>query len=86
MGRHSKNGLRLSDAEIVRAFNGKWGDIYPPILDPSQAAELAVISKKTIYDWSHRGLLLGCAHRQGKRLRIFRDRFVRFLFEDKEQS
>ena len=72
MGRHPEPGLKLSDAEIDRAFTGKWGDIYPPVLNVSQAAELADASKKTVYDWSHRGLLAQCARRRGKRLRIFR--------------
>ena len=84
MGRHPKDGLKLSDAEIDRAFTGKWGDMYPPILNLSQAAKLADVSKKTIYDWSHCGRLTGCARKTGKRLRIFRDRFVRFLFDAKE--
>ena len=42
------------------------------------------LSAKSIYDWSHRGLLSGCAARVGKRLRIFRDRFVKFLFKSEE--
>ena len=74
------------DGEIGRAFSGAWGDAYPPILSLEQAAELAHVSIKTLYDWRHRGLLAGCALRRGKRLRIFRDRFVRFLFEEQEQS
>ncbi len=82
VGRHPKNNVRLTDAEIDRAFRGRWDDEYPPVLTVPQAAALAGVSIKSIYDWSHRGLLLHCARRKGKRLRIFRDRFVRFLFED----
>ena len=84
MGRHAKDGLKLSDAEINRAFTGAWGDVYPPVLNLRQAAELADVSTRTLYDWSYRGLLTGCASRKGKRLRIFRDRFIRFLFEIQE--
>jgi hypothetical protein len=86
MGRHGRNGLSLSDAEIARAFAGDWGDKYPPILSLQQAAEMAHVSEKTVYDWSHRGLLAGCAARRGKRLRILRNRFIQFLFARKEVS
>ena len=84
MGRHPEPGLKLSDTEIDRAFTGRWGDIYPPVLNVSQAAELADVSMKTVYDWSSRDLLAQCAGRRGKRLRVFRNRFIRFLFEAKE--
>ncbi len=69
----------MSDAEIVRAFQGSD---YPRILSVDQAARLAGVSKKTIYDWSSRGLLQGVAVRRGKRLRVLRARFARFLFRD----
>ena len=84
MSRYAEHRLKLTDAEIERAFDGGWGDEFPPVLSVIQAARLAQVSTKTLYDWSHRGLLRGCAARVGKRLRIFRDRFVRFLFEPKE--
>ena len=86
MGSYSKSGLKLTDAELNSAFEGSWGTEFPPILSVEQAGELAQVSAKTVYDWSHRGLLLHCARRKGKRLRIYRDRFVKFLFEDKERS
>ena len=79
MGRHPKSRLQMSDSEIVRAFQGSD---YPPILSADQAARLAGVSKKTLYDWSCRGLLQGIAVRRGKRLRVLRDRFVRFLFSE----
>ncbi len=84
MGLHPNNNLKLTVAEIERSFGGSWNDAYPPILNVAQAAQLARVSPKTVYDWSHRGLLMTCAHRRGKRLRIFRNRFVRFLFDSKE--
>lgn len=56
-----------------------WSQKFPPILTVDQAAELASVPKKTIYIWSSDGLLEGCANRFGKRLRIFRDRFVQLL-------
>lgn len=86
MGRHAKPGLHLTDAEIDRAFSGKWAEEFPPILDVAQAARLARVSPKTVYDWSHRGELKHCAHKAGKRLRIFRNRFVKSLFQDNEET
>lgn len=81
MGRHADDRLRLNDAEIQRAFSGDWAREFPPVLSVGQAAKLAQVPAKTIYDWSSRGLLSGCAVRRGKYLRIFRDRFLRFIFD-----
>ncbi len=84
MGRHTTNGLKLADDEIVRAFTGDWAREFPPILSVAQAARLAQVPVKTLYDWSSRGLLRHCAVRKGKYLRFVRDRFIRFLFENEE--
>jgi hypothetical protein len=74
--------LRISDAELQQAFgDSAWREKFPPILNIAQAAELAGVPKATLYDWSSRGLLSGCARRKGKRLRFLRDRFIKFLFE-----
>ena len=71
----------LDNGEIQQAFNsGKWGDELPPILSVAQAARLAHVPRGTLYDWSSRDLLAGCAKRKGKRLLIWRDRFVQWLF------
>ena len=56
---------------------------WPPILTVKQAADLAQVSEKTIYDWISRGLLSSCSCKRGKRRRIWRDRFVRYLFGGK---
>ena len=72
---------QLTDAEIAASFtSGKWAEQFPPILDVQQAAKLAIVPVGTIYDWSSRGLLANCATRVGKHLRIFRDRFLKALF------
>ncbi len=84
MGRHQKPGLKLTATEIAHAFHGMWAEKFPPVLTVDQAAALAGIPKGTIYDWKSEGKLKDCAHRKGKRLRIFRDRFIRFLFENTE--
>ena len=73
MGRHPKNSLKLTQAELARAFEGRWGEEFPPVLNVKHAARLADVTVKTLYDWSHRGMLAQCARRRGKRLRIFRE-------------
>ena len=71
----------LDEAEIRQAFSsGKWADEFPPILNVAQAARLAHMSEGTIYNWSSKRLLTGCASRKGGRLLIWRDRFVKHLF------
>ena len=55
---------------------GSFGEGYPALLTVDQAAELAQIPKRTIYEWSSRGLLRGCSCRAGRYLRIFRDGFL----------
>lgn len=76
---------KVSEKESHRSFQASdWETKFPPVLSVEQAAELAHVPTATIYDWSSRGLLQGCAHRFGKRLRIFRDRFVGMLFGQSE--
>jgi hypothetical protein len=84
MGCRAEDKLKLTDAEIQRAFVGDWAQEFPPVLSVAQAAKLAQVPVKTVYDWSSRGLLSQCAVRKGKYLRVFRDRFIRFLFETTE--
>ena len=77
----------LTASEIKIAFSdGTWAETYPPSLSVKQAAELAQVSVGTLYDWSSRGLLARCAKRRGKRLRIWRDRFIEFLFSNDESE
>jgi len=78
---HKPGGLKLSAQEIQQTFSDPvWAQRFPPVLDVPKAAELAGVSPATIYDWSSRGLLKGCSRRVGRRLRIYRDRFLVFLF------
>ena len=73
--------VALTDEEIAQAFaDPHWSKRFPPSMDVDQAAELAGVPKATIYDWSSRELLNNCAVRIGKYLRIFRDRFVKEIF------
>lgn len=63
---------RFADPELARRF--------PLVLTPDQAADLLQVPKQTVYDWSSRGLLDGCAERVGKHLRIDRDHFLLLAF------
>ena len=86
MKRTDDNTRRLTPDEIGAAFDsGPWAERFPPILNVEQAAELAGIPVKTIYDWSSRGLLSSCAVKRGRRLRIWRDRFASFLFQGNDE-
>lgn len=78
-----KNSLDLSNQEVKDAFEDSiWAEKFPPILTVELAADLAGVPQKTVYEWSSRGLLRGCANRFGKRLRIHRDRFVQMLMNE----
>ena len=73
--------LDLTADEISSAMAGADGaERYPAILTLAQAAELAQVPLGTIRDWRSRGLLAGCSSRPGKQVRIWRDRFIQFLF------
>jgi excisionase family DNA binding protein len=69
-------------AECAALFAvGDWATKFPPILTVDQAAELLQVPKKTVYDWSSRGLLRSCSKRVGKHLRILRDRLIQVTFQ-----
>jgi len=77
------NNLNLTDAEITASFSsGPWAKQFPPVLDVTLAAKLAIVPEATIYDWSSRKLLTSCATKVGKYLRIYRDRFLKVLFNE----
>ena len=59
---------------------------YPPILTIDEAAALLQIRKATIYDWSSRGLLKGCARKVGKHLRFYRDKLLLHIFNGSLQD
>ena len=74
----------LTETEIAQAFAGALGERYGPILSPTQFAELAGLSPKTIYEWLSRGRLAGAARKRGKHVLIWRDRALKLLFTGKE--
>jgi excisionase family DNA binding protein len=74
--------LDLTTGEVARAFaDRRWAEEYPPVLSVEQAAQLIQVPPATIYAWSSAGRLDGCAVRAGKHLRIWRDRFIQFIFQ-----
>lgn len=77
------DGLKLTPAELSAPFaNSDWGTKYPPVLTVDQTADLLQVPRATVYDWSSRGMLRGCARRVGKHLRIFRDRLLNKVFNE----
>ena len=54
---------------------------YPPTISLTQAAEIAGVPLGTVYDWSSRGEFDAFKSRRGRRVRLIRDEFVRFLLE-----
>jgi excisionase family DNA binding protein len=82
MARNDRD-MKLTKAEIESAFSDStWAEAYPPVLSIEQAARLLQVPKSTVYDWSSRGLLLGCSRRMGKHLRFFRDRLITKVFNE----
>lgn len=67
---------------MVRAIDPNLASRFPPVLTTDQAAELLQVPKATLYDWSSRGLLKGCARKVGKHLRFFRDRLLLKIFNE----
>ncbi len=79
----NNNSLDLRPDEISAAFkDSEWANRFPPILSLDQAAELLQIPKATLYGYSSRGLLRGCAKRVGKHLRVYRDRLIPQAFNE----
>lgn len=75
--------LRLTDKEISSAFaDPLWAQRFPPVLSIEQASDLLQLPKATLYDWRSRGLLGTCSRKVGKRVRFWRDRLMRLVFND----
>lgn len=75
--------LKLTDKEIAAQFaDPRWAERFPPILAIEQAADLLQVPKATLYDWRSRGLLANCSRKVGKRVRFFRDRLIRQIFNE----
>lgn len=83
MPRRAADFPPLTDAELAAAFSDPESSRrFPTVLTPLQGADLLQVPLATIYDWSSRGLLRGCASKIGKHLRISRDRFLNAAFNN----
>ncbi|MGY8771742.1 MAG: helix-turn-helix domain-containing protein [Planctomycetales bacterium] len=73
------NGLKLSEAEIQKLFDGgAWAN--RPFLTLTEVTELLSIPKGTIYDWRSRGLLDNCSRKVGKQVLFVRDHLIQEIF------
>ena len=52
---------------------------YPPWITVEQAAAIAGVPRGTLYDWSSNRLFDGFKAKRGRRIRLHRDSFIRFL-------
>jgi hypothetical protein len=78
-----ETSLKLTDAEISAAFRDpQWCDRFPPVLTIEQAGDLLQMPVATLRDWRSRGLLKSCCRRTGKRVRFYRDRLLKVVFND----
>ncbi len=76
-----EQSLKLTDKEIASSFaDPHWAERFPPVMTLDQAADLLQMPKATVYDWRSRGLLGSCSRKVGKRVRFFRDRLIRLVF------
>ena len=79
---HDKS-LRLKDQEIAHAFcDPDIAARYGPVLTLEEAAELVRLPLGTMRDWRSRGLLASCAIKTGRHVRLWRDRFIKAVFND----
>jgi excisionase family DNA binding protein len=76
--------LNLTSDEIARPFAGELAGQFPPIVSPTQLAELLGLSVKTIYEWMSKGRLDGAYRRRGKHALIWRDRALDIILNGKE--
>jgi hypothetical protein len=75
--------LKLSAKEISAAFaDDTSASRFPPVLSIEEAAELIRVPVATLYDWRSRGLLNDCSRRYGKRIKFFRDRLIKQIFNE----
>lgn len=82
----SARKLNLSAEEFAYTFANEMGERFPPIMSPSQLAELLGKRVKTIYEWMAKGRLDGAYRKRGKHALIWRDRALDILFNGKDWS
>jgi transposase len=70
----------MTDPRDVRQILAAFTAEYDTTITAAEAAAIAKVPKKTIYDWSSRGLLNGFKAKPGRWLLLLRDPFVCWLF------
>jgi hypothetical protein len=73
MGRYPNSTVQLTQADVAAAFQGVWGDRFPPVLTVEQAALLLQVSPWAIYRMVCKGGLDGTFTKVAGKLRFFRD-------------
>ena len=66
-------------SEDLKQLTGEIAQKYPALITMDEAAEIARVPVKTIYDWSSRELLDSIKSKRGRRVLLIRDGFVRFI-------
>jgi len=84
MSRQPSNRVKLTSQEIAEAFSSSGNAYIPPILSPTQLADLVGLSVKTIYEWIGKGRLDGTYRKRGKHCLIWRDRAIKLIFDGKD--
>ena len=82
MGRHPKDNVKLTREELAAAFSGPWAEQYPPVLNVQQAADLLQVKVSTIYHKRCEGQLDDTFTKMAGKLRFWRDKLVRKVFEE----
>jgi excisionase family DNA binding protein len=61
------------------AIVAEYAQLYKPLIQVEEAAEIARVPRATIHAWSSAGWLDGFKVRRGRRVLFHRNAFVRFL-------
>jgi excisionase family DNA binding protein len=73
--------MALTSNEIKSLFDDPdWKSKYPPLLTVCQAAELAGVSKHTVYGWLSQGLLDDCRSKTRRPVQIHRGKYLEIIF------
>ena len=73
MGRYPNSTVQLTQADVAAAFQGVWGDRFPPVLTVEQAALLLQVSRWAIYRMVCEGRLDGTFTKVAGKLRFNRE-------------
>ena len=80
----STRNTKIDRDDLAKPFHGETAEKFPPIVSPTQLADLLRKSVKTIYAWIAQGRLDGSFRKRGKHCLIWRDRAIEILMNGKE--